>query len=189
MLKVVVLAPNRASKTLLQIQDRWLGEGNVASPAWPHTAATSAAPGSVYDPPHWLNINIHKIHLLLFIEEKFLKMISLNPSYGFSLIFEHFEQIYLEPVSFCSLSVCRRQPDPTGRADCLTKHKKMKFSAGPGLSSTGGARRAGWAPGLPCHLWAARACLVTRSTIFIYLLGIKYSLPSDFSEGAILVLL
>ena len=79
-------------------------------------------------------------------------MISLHPSYGFSLIFEHFEQIYLEPVMFCSLSVCRRQPDPTGRADCLTKHKKMKFSAGPGLSSTGGARRAGWAPGLPCHL-------------------------------------
>ena len=31
--------------------------------------------------------------------------------------------------------------------------------------------------------------LVTRSLIFIYLLGIKYSLPSDFSEGAILVLL
>ena len=50
MLKVVVLAPYRASKTPLQIQDQWLGEGNVASPAWPHTEATSAAPGSGRDP-------------------------------------------------------------------------------------------------------------------------------------------
>ena len=111
------------------------GWGRGMQLAWTHIAATSAAPGSGFDPTaDYDQMTILKC-IFISYRENFMNYVFLY-SFGFSILI--FEQLtILTNVSGTGFVLfansAAASPTPRARPDCpgLTKHKKMKFSLWP----------------------------------------------------------